>query len=519
MEPVRATRYVTPLREGGSLPGLMEADDLGMYVVKFTGAGQGPRALVAEVICAELAAALGLRVPRWAAVEVPAELAPAEPDEEVQHLLRASAGAEPRDRLPARGAGRGADAGGRTPPGRAGSSGSTRWSTTWTGRGAIRTCCAGTGALHLIDHGAALTFHHAWAPGRDDQVRTFAARVLRRGRPRPARVHAGRGGRRCRGVGGRLVGSWCARRSRRCRTLDRGRTAALGWRGRRARGVIGSSCWPGLAARDVWVPALVEAVARGPARDDRGHRVPAAASSGPPDGSRSCGWGQMVGDGARQPGSPVGSTVRGPVMTAMAFEYAVLRIVPRVDRGEFVNGAVLLYCQQEEFLGVAVRADLGAVRALWPQSDVESIAAALASVRDVALGRPGCGRGRAGGPRSAVPLVDGSAQRGDPARSGAHGGDGRPGGRARPDRRPDARLTDAQDSRGPQFWGRPTPVLRQVAGTPNRRRVTSSCARLPGARTASRCPSATTASSARGRRPSPSRWRRPSSARRSSYRP
>ena len=92
MNPVRATRYVTPLREGGSLPGLMEADDLGMYVVKFRGAGQGPRALVAEVICAEIAGAIGLPVPRWVPVIVPEELAPAEPDEEVQHLLKLSVG-------------------------------------------------------------------------------------------------------------------------------------------------------------------------------------------------------------------------------------------------------------------------------------------------------------------------------------------------------------------------------------------------------------------------------------------
>ena len=92
MNPVRATRYVTPMREGGSLPGLMEADDLGIYVVKFCGAGQGPRALVAEVICAEIAGAIGLTVPRWVPVIVPEELAPAEPDEEVQHLLKLSVG-------------------------------------------------------------------------------------------------------------------------------------------------------------------------------------------------------------------------------------------------------------------------------------------------------------------------------------------------------------------------------------------------------------------------------------------
>ena len=61
---VAATRYVTPLREGGSLPGLVEADDDGLYVLKFRGAGQGPRALVAEVVVGELARALGLPVPR-----------------------------------------------------------------------------------------------------------------------------------------------------------------------------------------------------------------------------------------------------------------------------------------------------------------------------------------------------------------------------------------------------------------------------------------------------------------------
>ena len=89
---IAATRYVSPLREGGSLPGLLEADDDGIYVVKWTGAGQGPLALVAEVIGAELARALGLRVPELALIEVDARLAEAEPDPEIQDLLRASAG-------------------------------------------------------------------------------------------------------------------------------------------------------------------------------------------------------------------------------------------------------------------------------------------------------------------------------------------------------------------------------------------------------------------------------------------
>lgn len=89
---VTATRYVAPLREGGSLPGLMEADDLGTYVVKFVGAGQGRKVLVAEVLVGELARRIGLPVPELVLVEVDPVLGRAEPDEEVQDLLRASAG-------------------------------------------------------------------------------------------------------------------------------------------------------------------------------------------------------------------------------------------------------------------------------------------------------------------------------------------------------------------------------------------------------------------------------------------
>lgn len=87
-----ATRYVTPLREGGSLPGLVEADDDGLYVVKFRGAGQGPRALVAEWIAGSLARAIGLRVPELVGIEVDAHLGDAEPDQEIHDLVRASGG-------------------------------------------------------------------------------------------------------------------------------------------------------------------------------------------------------------------------------------------------------------------------------------------------------------------------------------------------------------------------------------------------------------------------------------------
>ena len=84
---------MTPFREGGSLPALVEADDDGLYVVKFQGAGQGKKALVAEVVAGELARALGLLVPELVVADVDAELARAEPDREIQDLLAASAGA------------------------------------------------------------------------------------------------------------------------------------------------------------------------------------------------------------------------------------------------------------------------------------------------------------------------------------------------------------------------------------------------------------------------------------------
>ncbi len=89
---VRATRYVTPLREGGSLPAIVEADDDGLYVLKFRGAGQGPKALIAELVAGELARSLGLPVPEIVLVELDAELARTEPDPEIQDLIRASAG-------------------------------------------------------------------------------------------------------------------------------------------------------------------------------------------------------------------------------------------------------------------------------------------------------------------------------------------------------------------------------------------------------------------------------------------
>jgi len=89
---VKAVRYVTPLREGGSLPAIIEADDDGLYVLKFRGAGQGVKALIAELIAGEISRILGLRVPEIVFVELDAELARTEPDPEIQDLIKASGG-------------------------------------------------------------------------------------------------------------------------------------------------------------------------------------------------------------------------------------------------------------------------------------------------------------------------------------------------------------------------------------------------------------------------------------------
>src|SRR6478609_6435472 len=89
---VYVTRYVTPLREGGSMPAITEADDGFLYVLKFRGAGQGTKALIAELIGGELARAAGLRMPELVFAELDVAFGRSEPDEEIQDLLKASVG-------------------------------------------------------------------------------------------------------------------------------------------------------------------------------------------------------------------------------------------------------------------------------------------------------------------------------------------------------------------------------------------------------------------------------------------
>lgn len=164
MRTIQATRYVTPLREGGSLPAIVEACDLGLYVLKFRGAGQGPLALVAELIAGEIGRRLGLRVPELALMEVDESFGRNERDQEVQDLLRASVGLNlAMDYLPGSimfdtAAGDRADA-------------DTASKIVWFD--ALITNVDRTARnpnllvwhreLYPIDHGAALYFHHDWA--------------------------------------------------------------------------------------------------------------------------------------------------------------------------------------------------------------------------------------------------------------------------------------------------------------------------------------------------------------------
>jgi len=159
---VAASRYVTPLREGGSLPGLVEATDFGIYAVKFRGAGQGLKVLVAEVIVGELARRLGLRVPELRAIELPAAIAKYEADEEVQDLLTASVGLNLGvDFLPGS---FGWDPAYQADPDEAAR---VLWLDAYTAN-VDRTwrnpnLLIWHRDLWLIDHGAALYFHHSWA--------------------------------------------------------------------------------------------------------------------------------------------------------------------------------------------------------------------------------------------------------------------------------------------------------------------------------------------------------------------
>jgi hypothetical protein len=174
LKTIAATRYVTPLREGGSLPAIVEADDDGLYVLKFRGAGQGPRALIAELLAGEIARMLELPVPEIVLMDLDRDLARTEPDAEVQSLIQASAGLNlALDYLP----------------------GSITFdplifkpdevlasAIVWFDAFVCNVDRTARNVnmlmwhkrLWLIDHGAALYFHHAWKQGEDHSANAFA---------------------------------------------------------------------------------------------------------------------------------------------------------------------------------------------------------------------------------------------------------------------------------------------------------------------------------------------------------
>jgi hypothetical protein len=170
---VAVTRYVTPLREGGSLPAIVEADDGFLYVLKFRGAGQGIKALIAELVGGEIARALGLKIPELVFAQVDPAFGRTEPDEEIQDLLKSSAGLNLALHY---------------------LSGAISFDPTVTTLDALTASrivwldCLITNVdrtprntnmltwhkeLWLIDHGAALYFHHSWDSWEDQSRKPF----------------------------------------------------------------------------------------------------------------------------------------------------------------------------------------------------------------------------------------------------------------------------------------------------------------------------------------------------------
>jgi hypothetical protein len=269
LEQVTAIRYVTPLREGGSLPAVMEADNLGTYVVKFRGAGQGRKALIAEVVSASLARACGLAVPDLVTVQLDGQLASGEPDQEIQDLLRASAGLNLGvDFLS------GAvdfDAAAATVSGEL--AGRIIWFDAVVGN-ADRSwrnpnMLFWRGELFLIDHGATLTFQHRWE--------TAAASATR---PYDISEHALLG---C----GPLIDDADAELSRRLSEDVLAEAVAripADWLEpdpvvggpQDVRGAYAQRLAARLAARDAWLPALREAATHPPVRRTSARPAPAS---------------------------------------------------------------------------------------------------------------------------------------------------------------------------------------------------------------------------------------------------
>ncbi len=361
---VTATRYVTPLREGGSLPGLMEADDLGTYVVKFHGAGQGRKTLVAEVIVGHLGSALGLPVPELVTVDVDPGIAKGEPDQEVQDLLRASGGMNLGiDFLP-------------------GSldfdpsvlavdpvlAGRVLWFDAFVGNvdrsWRNPNLLVWHGQLWLIDHGAALTFHHKWA--------TASAAP---GRPYEATEHAliGAHGDVVRAddeLGPLVTPELLAAAA--AQVPDEWLADEPGFDGvAELRQAYVDQLSDRLRERQRWLPVLEAAAAAG----TTARAAPAAKGSNRPS------W-----LGRRE-----SMTAAEGAGLRHLFEYALLRVVPSIERGECINAGVIVYCRPLDYLGCRTSLDVERLHCLDPAADAAMIELALSSARGVCSAAPGSG--------------------------------------------------------------------------------------------------------------------------------
>ena len=248
---VTATAYLTPLREGGSLPGIVEADDLGTYVVKFTGAGQGTKALVAEIVVGELGRRLGVAIPELALIEVDPEIGRREPDQEVQELVASSAGLNLAvDFLP------GAVGYDRSFVIDRSVADRVVWLDAFVAnvdRSARNTnLLIWHKSLWAIDHGACLRFHHAW--GRRDGFatsRTTTAITCSEGsvdRRRCTNSSPARSPRSC------WPRSWRAFPTPGCCPTRTGRIRRLRRLPPRRERRTWSICAPGSTAADRWLP-------------------------------------------------------------------------------------------------------------------------------------------------------------------------------------------------------------------------------------------------------------------------
>ncbi|EGJ78775.1 hypothetical protein STTU_5986 [Streptomyces sp. Tu6071] len=351
------TRYLTPLREGGSLPGLVEAADGELYVLKFSGAGQGRKTLVAETVCGLLAARLGLRVPALRALDLDPVIGLGEPDEQVQGLLKGSGGLN-------LGMGYLAGALGFDPLAYAvepHEAGRVLWfdalvgnvDRSWRNPNLL----VQVGELWLIDHGATMIWQHNWPTAAASALRRYDARdhVLAPFAPDLASAEAELAPLVTEdlltGILAEVPGAW----------LEGERGFASADEVRRA-----------------YVDALLRRADGLSARIDLPEEPPA-----PP--VPASGW-RRPGEGAPAPVPPAPGTG-----TPQVFEYAALRLVPRVDRGEYVNAGVVVYQRATGFVAARTRLDPARLRGLDPDADAEGAAALLRAVEAVCGGGSGAG--------------------------------------------------------------------------------------------------------------------------------